>query len=114
MRIWSNFTIGYNMFALREGVSNMKTVLVTCFVVCIAHPAAACDVGDRAKALMAQIRNASIDTRKATGGVTGEVYAHDAGNQPQARGRPWQGSSRGGLIASRVGATRTRIRGRGC
>ncbi len=53
----------------------MRTILFVCFIACLAQPAAACDVGDRAKVLMAQIRTAPMDTRKATGGVTGDMYA---------------------------------------
>jgi hypothetical protein len=46
-----------------------------CFVACLAQPAVACDVGDRAKTLMSQIRTAPMDTRKAVGGVTGDMHA---------------------------------------
>jgi hypothetical protein len=52
----------------------MRTILLVCFVACLARPAAACDMGDRAKALMAQIRTAPMETRKATGGATGDMY----------------------------------------
>lgn len=53
----------------------MKQIAIAGLVACMAGPAAACDVGDRAKALMKEIRNASMDVRKATGGVTGDMYA---------------------------------------
>jgi hypothetical protein len=52
----------------------MRTILFACFVASLAQPAVACDVGDRAKALMAQIRDAPMATLKATGGVTGDMY----------------------------------------
>lgn len=52
----------------------MKLLAIACLFACMAGPAVACDVGDRANALMKEIRNGSMSVRKATGGVTGDMY----------------------------------------